>query len=135
MHPLLVAVLLVAHAGIHVSYLAPRPMATAAGPAWPFDLRRSWILTPLGAPDTATRALGIAFVALTLAGFVLAALVALGLGPAALWAPAVTIGAIASMATLLLFFHPWLVLGLVIDVGLLIAVLLGGWSPIATTIG
>jgi hypothetical protein len=110
-------------------------MATAAGPAWPFDLRRSWILTPLGTSDAATRALGLALVALTLAGFVLAALVALGLGPAALWIPAVTIGSVASIGLLLLFFHPWLVLGLVIDVGLLLAVHLGGWSPVATTLG
>jgi hypothetical protein len=134
MHPVLVALLLLAHAGIHVSYLTPRPMATAAGPAWPFDLRRSWILTPMGAPDAATRALGIALVALTLAGFALAAIVALGVGPAALWAPAVTIGAVASIALLLSFFHPWLVLGIVVDVGLLLAVHLAGWTPVATPI-
>jgi hypothetical protein len=30
---------------------------------------------------------------------------------------------------LLLFFHPWLTLGIVIDVALLWAVLVAGWRP------
>jgi hypothetical protein len=135
MHPALVALFLVAHAAIHLSYLAPRPMATAAGPAWPFDLRRSWILTPLGAPDAATRALGLALVALTMAGLLLAASVVLGLAPAGLWVPAITIGALASMGLLVLFFHPWLVVGVVVDVFLLFVVLAGGWRPDTTPLG
>jgi len=135
MHPALVALFLVVHAAIHLSYLSPRPMATAAGPAWPFDLRRSWILSPLGAPDAATRALGLALVALTMAGFLLAASVVLGLAPSGLWLPAITIGAVASMGVLVLFFHPWLVVGVVVDVFLLFVVLAGGWSPDTTLFG
>ena len=135
MHPALVALFLVVHAAIHLSYLSPRPMATAAGPTWPFDLRRSWILSPLGAPDAATRALGLALVALTMAGFLLAASVVLGLAPSGLWLPAITIGAVASMGVLVLFFHPWLVVGVVVDVFLLFVVLAGGWSPDTTLFG
>ncbi|HEY4632772.1 MAG TPA: hypothetical protein VIH00_02560 [Candidatus Limnocylindrales bacterium] len=135
MHPALVALFLVVHAAIHLSYLSPRPMATAAGPAWPFDLRRSWILSPLGAPDAATRALGLALVALTMAGFLLAASVVLGLAPSGLWLPAITIGAVASMGVLVLFFHPWLGVGVVVDVFLLFVVLAGGWSPDTTLFG
>jgi len=135
MHPALVALFLVVHAAIHLSYLSPRPMATAAGPTWPFDLRRSWILSPLGAPDAATRALGLALVALTMAGFLLAASVVLGLAPSGLWVPAITIGAVASMGVLVLFFHPWLVVGVVVDVFLLFVVLAGGWSPDTTLFG
>ena len=135
MHPALVALFLVVHAAIHLSYLSPRPMATAAGPTWPFDLRRSWILSPLGAPDAATRALGLALVALTMAGFLLAASVILGLAPSGLWVPAITIGAVASMGVLVLFFHPWLVVGVIVDVFLLFVVLAGGWSPDTTLFG
>ena len=39
------------------------------------------------------------------------------------------IGAASSIALLVLFFHPWLVLGIVIDVVLLAALWLGDWSP------
>jgi hypothetical protein len=72
---------------------------------------------------------GIALVAVTLAAFGLAALVAAGIGPVSLWIPAVTIGATASLAVLLVFFHPWLIVGVAIDIGLLAASLVGGWTP------
>jgi hypothetical protein len=40
-----------------------------------------------------------------------------------------TLGAIASLGVLILFFHPWLVVGLAIDVLVLWAVLVAGWAP------
>jgi hypothetical protein len=39
------------------------------------------------------------------------------------------VGAGASLAMLVLFFHPWLALGLAIDAVLLWAVLANGWRP------
>lgn len=126
---LLFVAFLLGHAAIHASFVAPRPPATAGGPAWPFELGRSWILTPLGVQPDLTRVLGLALVALTVGGFALAALAALGLLPAGFWPPAAATGAIASVALLLLFFHPWLVLGIAIDLGLLWAVLVVSWSP------
>jgi hypothetical protein len=126
---LVLAALVFAHGAIHVSYLAPRPPATADGPAWPFSLARSGILSPIGAGSGVTRSIGSALVIATLAAFTLAAACVLGLTPAALWPAAVAAGAGSSIAVLLLFFHPWLVLGLLIDVGLLAIVLMSGWSP------
>jgi hypothetical protein len=123
------AAFLLAHALIHVAYLAPRPAATAGTPPWPFDLGRSWLLGGLGARPDVTRWLGMALVAATLAGFGLAALAALGIGPAGLWSAVLTLGAIASLGVLILFFHPWLVVGLAIDVLVLWAVLVAGWAP------
>jgi hypothetical protein len=38
-------------------------------------------------------------------------------------------GAATSLVTLLLFFHPWLVLGVLIDVVLLWSVIGAGWTP------
>jgi hypothetical protein len=35
---------------------------------------------------------------------------------------------------LLLFFHPWLVLGIAIDLGLLWAVLVADWTPQGTAL-
>lgn len=126
---LAIAAFLLAHGGIHAGFLSPRPPATAGGPAWPFELDRSWILGPLGLGGDAARLLGIALVAATFGGFALGALAAVGIAPAGLWAPAVAVGAVASMAMIALFFHPWLVLGVAIDVALLWAVFLLGWAP------
>jgi hypothetical protein len=127
---LLLAAFLLAHGLIHVSFLTPRPAPATDGPAWPFDLDRSWLLTSVGIPGPATRALGTALVALTIAGFALAAIVALGLLDS-LWVPAVVIGATASLAVLGLYYRPWLTLGIVIDVVLLWAVLVAGFVPSA----
>lgn len=123
---LIVAAFLLAHGLLHVSYLSPRPPATAGGPPWPFELHRSWLLSPLGVTPVLNRLIGLALVAATAGAFALAAIVVLGVVPAALWAPAVTLGAVASAALLVLFFHPWLVIGLAIDAVLLWAAL-GGW--------
>jgi hypothetical protein len=126
---LLIAALLLAHGAIHASFVSPRPPATPGGPLWPFELARSWLLTPLGVPAETTRLMGTALVVATIGAFALAALATTGLLPADLWAPASAAGAISSLALLVLFFHPWLVLGLAIDLGLLWAVLVAGWTP------
>ena len=70
---LLLALFLVAHGAIHLSFLAPRPPVTADGPPWPFVLDRSWVLSPRGVRPELTRILGLALAAVTFAAFVLAA--------------------------------------------------------------
>jgi len=126
---LLIAALLIGHAMIHTGFLAPRPPKTAGGPPWPFELDRSWILDALGLGHEIGRQVGVALVAVTLGGFALAAVAALGIGPAGLWPAAAGVGAVGSLAALLLFFHPWLVLAMAIDLALLWAVLVLGWAP------
>jgi len=125
---LLLAGFLLAHGAIHASFLSPRPPPGAGGPAWPFELARSWVLTPLGVKPGTTRLLAMALVAATIGSFALAALTTVGLTSADLWGPATAVAAVASVALLVLFFHPWLVLGVLIDLGLLWAVF-SGWSP------
>ena len=129
MPPLIIAAFLLIHGAIHLSYLSPRPAATAGGPAWPFTLERSWILSRFGVSPELLRMLGLALSAVTFAAFVLAALSVVGLIPSSLWAPAVALGAGSSLALLVLFFHPWLVLGLAIDAVLLTAVVIADWAP------
>jgi hypothetical protein len=46
---LLLAGFLFLHGAIHASYVTQRPAPSPRGPAWPFQLERSWLLTPLGA--------------------------------------------------------------------------------------
>ena len=126
---LLIAGFLLAHGALHASFLSPRPAAPAGGPPWPFELDRSWILTPLGGDPAFTRILGVALVALTVAGFALAAIAVLGWLPVSALAPSVALGAIGSLALLGLFFHPWLIAGVAIDFAALWAVLVAGWVP------
>lgn len=126
---LAIAGLLLAHAAIHVAFLSPSPPATADGPAWPFTTDDSWLVRRLGVEAGTARTLALALVALTLAAFAMAALVAVGIAPAWLWMPTAVTGATASLALLLVFFHPWLVLGVAIDIGLLAATLIAGWAP------
>jgi len=133
--PLAIAAFLLAHAGIHILFLSPRPPTTADGPAWPFATESSWLITRFGVARDAVRDLAFASVGVILAAFALAAIVALGLAPVALWLPAVVIGSTASIALLAICFHPWLVLGVGIDVVLLSATLLVGWVPTSAPIG
>lgn len=130
---LLIAAFLLAHGLIHGSFLAPHPPVTAGGPAWPFELGKSWLLQPLGLDSEATRMVGMALIALTIGAFALAALAAIGILPGGLWPPSVTIGAVASIAVLALYFSPWFVVGVGIDLVLLWAVLLQSWAPDGVT--
>ena len=129
MPTLVVAAFLVAHGLIHASFVSPRPPATASGPAWPFDLTTSWILTPLGVGEGSLRLIGIALLILVVAGFVAAALATLGVAPSALFAPGIVVASVASIAMLAMFFNAWLVLGFAIDGLLLWATLANGWRP------
>lgn len=127
---LLLAAFLLAHGLVHAMFLSPKPAPTEGGPTWPFDLDRSWLLSAAGLDSPATRALGTALVALTIAGFALAAIVALGILDS-LWVAAVLIGTLASLTLLGLFYRPWLTLGVAIDAVILWAVLGAGFVPSA----
>lgn len=126
---LLLAVLLIGHGAIHLSYLTAGPPATASGPSWPFALDRSWALSPLGVEPRVLRVMGLVLAVVTTAAFLLAAASVLGVVPQALWTAAVALGAAASLGLLVTFFHPWLILGVVIDLALLGAALIARWTP------
>lgn len=125
---LLLAAFIAAHALIHASYLTPAPSRTAGGPEWPFELTRSWLVTALQIDPGVVRLLGVSLASLTVVLVLAAALATAGWIPAGMW-PALTLaGAVASLLTLGLFFHPWLILGVAIDAALVWAVL-AGWRP------
>jgi hypothetical protein len=130
MGTLLLSVFLAAHGLIHLSFVVPAPPRTADGPEWPFELGRTWPVTALHADPELTRIVGVGLVMGTVVVLVAAALATVGwLVPASMWGPLVVCGAALSLVTLTLFFHPWLVLGIVIDVVLLWAVVAAGWNP------
>lgn len=127
---LLLAAFLAAHALIHVSYMTPAPARTAGGPEWPFEMTRSWLVTGLGLDPALVRALGTALVIVTVALLVAAALATVGwIVPAGWWPNLIVGGAVASVLTLTVFFHPWILLGFAIDAALLWAVLVTEWMP------
>ena len=120
---------LVVHALIHASFLSPAPPRTAGGPEWPFEMSRSWLVTSFGLDPGIVRPFGTALVVVSACLLLLAGLATLGwLVPSGWWPGLLLGGAVGSAAVLVLFFHPWLLLGFVIDAVLLWAVV-AGWTP------
>jgi hypothetical protein len=136
--PWLLAGLLFAHGWVHLMFVFPQPdpaAATAGGPAWPFDMGHSWLITGPGLDVGLVRIVGITFMAVVFVGFVLAALSTVGLLVPAGWWPALLIGSAAgSLLLLTMFFSPTFLLGYGIDLALLWLILASGWSPTAASI-
>jgi hypothetical protein len=126
---LALAGVLVVHGVIHVGFVTTRPAPTAGAPPWPFDLDRSWLLTRAGVSVPTARLIGRLLVTVAVAAFLVSALGALAWLPAAWFGLAAAVGAVASLVLLLAFFHPWLVIGVAIDVVLLWGVVVAGWMP------
>jgi hypothetical protein len=120
---LLLALLLVVHGGVHISYVC--------GPAWPFVATDPWLVSGLGAGSDSVQTLGIALAVVTFIAFLLAALTAAGIVlPSRSWAPLIVIGTMASAIALVVFITPWTLPFLAIDAVLLWATLVQGWHPI-----
>ena len=85
-------------------------------------------LTPLGVEPGLLRVLGIVLVAVTLVAFAVAALLVLGIEPGLGWAPMAFVGAAASVAVLVLFFHPWLTLGILVDLAIVWLLVVESWD-------
>jgi hypothetical protein len=126
---LLLTAFFMAHAAIHFGFISPAPAPAAGAPPWPFDLTRSWLLTPLGLDESVTKTLGIGLLLALSFGYAAVTLVMMGILPERLFAVSVVVAATASLVMLALFFHPWLVLGVAIDVVLLYLVLGTSWAP------
>jgi hypothetical protein len=128
---ILIAVFLVAHAYIHVS-LTYVPLPNPDGPHTPFwpswwreAVDPAWPASKLGLPNGLERGLGSALWLLTAAGFTLMGLCLLFFpGLDQVWKAAAMLGAGSSLLLFVFYFHPWLVIGIAID----LAVLAGLWQ-------
>ena len=130
--PWLVAVLLFAHGWVHLMFVFPRPAPTAAGPTWPFDMGRSWLITAVGLDERRVRVVGRAVMVVTVGGFALSALSTVGLlVPVAWWTGLLVGSSLASMVMLGIFLSPTLLLGWAIDVALPWFAIASIWSPAA----
>jgi hypothetical protein len=127
----LLAGLVLAHGLIHLMFLVRPPAATArgTGPAWPFDLDRSWLLREPGRERTVRR-VGAVLVAITVACAVLGALAIVGvLVPREWWNGLVVSAAVSSLLLIAIGFSPMLLVGVGIDVALLWLGLVSGRAP------
>jgi hypothetical protein len=113
---------LIAHGLIHGSYLTPKP----EDPAYPFSFAQSWFSQLVG---SVARPVGLVLTITAIIFLVTAGLGFLGIsGLAVIWKILLGIGVISSLLVLVLFWHPWLALGIVIDVVLLYGTFFGKWS-------
>ncbi len=111
---------LIAHGLIHGLYLAPKP----DDPTYPFDFSKGWFMTA-GATG---RSVGMALAVIALVGFVLGGLGLLGtLGLGSLWKVSVGVGIMSSCLLMILFWHPWLMVGLAINI-ILIYIFVAVWT-------
>jgi hypothetical protein len=126
----LLAGLLIAHGAVHTLFLVPRPPATIDGPAWPFDMTRSWPVTAAGLDAGHAKAIAVVLIGAVIVGFTLAALATVGLVlPVAWWPALVAISAVLSLVLLGLCFHPQLLVGIALDLVLLWLAILTQWRP------
>ena len=115
----LIALFLVLHGLVHAAVWAA-PVDDDA----PFDPKQSWLLDGLGLGG-GTRMLSVLLALAATVGFV-----AVGIGLLAQqgwWRPLAVATAAASLGLILLYFNPWLSVGLAIEVAVLAAVLWADW--------
>ncbi len=120
------AIFLIAHGLVHAGLAAaPNPADPNAKPLAFFTAaERSWLLPRLGMGETAVHWVGVTLVALSTLGFVLAGLGIFGVaGLSTIWQTVAIISAMPSLLLLILFWHPWLPVGVLIDMVVLIALL------------
>lgn len=122
---LVTGVFLILHGLTHLgAAVAPRPGATREE-LWAFFTTDSWLLRGLG--EQAMRSVGIALFVFATAGFVFAGLTELiGLG---VWRVLAVISALDSLLLLVLFWHPLLLVGVLLNASILAALLWANWPP------
>lgn len=133
----LIAIILVAH-GLIVSAQSVGNFGSGnsqiVNPSWlswfPITLGRSWFLTAFKLEGTLldkifgliwlVSGLCIVAAALGILGFII---------PKELWRPLAIYGASGSLVMLLLYFHPFLIIGILLDVAILATLLWTKWTP------
>ena len=129
---IIIALFLIAHGLVHAGLAAaPNPDDPDSKPGAFFTSpERSWLLPKLGLSAAAVRLTGIILVALATLGFVLAGLGVFGMpGLSEIWRTLAVASAGVSLLLLILFWHLWLIVGVLIDIGVLVALLWADWPP------
>lgn len=133
----IIALFLIAHGLVHAGLAAaPDPDDPESKPGAFFtSLERSWLLPKVGLSTVVVQWIGIVLVAVATLGFVLAGLGVFGVpGLSEIWHTLSVISAGVSLLLLVLFWHLWLIVGLLLDIGILVALLWVDW-PATDLIG
>ena len=118
----IIGLFFIAHGLLHLSYITPKPN----DPNYPFDFSKGWFA---GLAGDGAKALGTILVALIVISFIAAALGLFGMGGLEnIWRHAIAVGAISSTLLLALFWHPWLVMGFVINAVLVYGLYIANWK-------
>jgi hypothetical protein len=126
--PWLVAAILFAHGWVHIVFLLPAAERGSADGGNPFDLDRSWLIGR-GVDSQLVHSGGAVLAIVTFVAFAAAALAVVGwLVPDAWWTGLVFTGVVGSTMLLVLSFVPTLVLGFVINAGLLALAIQTAWE-------
>ena len=125
---ILIAFFLIAHGWMHYSLTtvpvpAPGALRTPFWPSWWRDaVDAKWLASQMGLSTGLVRTAGWILWLATVVGFTLAGLGLSGLpGFQAIWQAAAVFGAVASLLLLGFYWHPWLVLGVVINAAVLVS--------------
>jgi len=121
---------LIAHAVAHAGLAAaPIPDDPDPKPGTFFtEISRSWSFQKLRLDGAVVKKIGIILVILTVLGFIIAGLGGLGIpGLNKIWSTAAGLSAVVSLILLILFWHPWLIVGVLIDFGLFLVLFLNKW--------
>jgi hypothetical protein len=119
----LLVAFLVAHGLVHLAIWLPHPTPDPAKPP-PFEPGHSAVLTRASVSPPTIEHVAFALTWATAAAYVVAAV---GVAVGAPWAvPALAGAALAGLALKAVFFHPWLSIGVVLDV-LVLTSALAGW--------
>lgn len=127
---ILFSIFLIAHGLVHAGLAAaPIPNDPDAKPGAFFTaMERSWLLPRFGLSISTVQWVGIILVALSTLGFVLAGLGGLGVpGLDTVWRTVAVVSAGISLLLLILFWHTWLIAGVLIDIVILVLLLWVKW--------
>jgi hypothetical protein len=127
---ILFSIFLIAHGLVHAGLAAaPIPNDPDAKPGAFFTaMERSWLLARFGLSASTVQWIGIFLVVLSTLGFVLAGLGGLGVpGLDTVWRTVAVVSAGISLLLLILFWHTWLISGVLIDIGILVLLLWVKW--------
>ena len=125
----IVAILLILH-GLTHSILAMVPSPKASKPVFAtfFSGFGSWLLT--GLSELASKTIAIVLAVIATLGFIAAGLALFGvLVPFDWWRVLAIASAVVSLLLLVIFWDPYLIVGLLIDAAVLVTLLFTKWSP------
>ncbi|MBK5109072.1 MAG: hypothetical protein JJE12_13120 [Anaerolineales bacterium] len=130
---IIIALFLIAHGLVHAGLAAaPNPSDPDAKPGAFFTSPdRSWLFHQLGLDASVVQWIGITLVVLSTLGFVLAGLGVFGVpGLDEIWRTIAVVSTIISLVLLVLFWHPWIIVGVLIDIGVLVSLLWTNWPSV-----